>query len=602
MGINNKKIQDSIVSFVEQGKNTVEKGNLFTKWILKYMFEQLDDDIEDIIVDGKDDNSIDAFFEEGKTLYLVQCKYNLSHSWESVTKFITDLKRLINKPSNFVGQNSLLYDACEKIQQFEDNNNNINAYYITNSEFTNEDKQKIKVEVDLFNDQFEKINLYILDMEGIQDYIDMELNVVPKKYQGKVSRLVLKNNFISNITCVAEVELKHFATFVKNNKNYLFCSNIRNYLKNTSVNKGIVETFRKKSTDIWYFNNGITMVCDDFKLKNDNFLNITTPQIVNGCQTANTILKEFINMKDKDKQNNLQGTILVKIIKDKNKKKKDQITQYTNRQNSVSGKDFFALDSFQRKLAIEFEKVGYFYEIQNKSSLTKTKSELLKYKGIESYQYLFGKKFNNVLPVKKVVQAYAAGMYFMPGTASSRSGELMVYGKKWSIIFNDKTSEDPYSWLYPFAVMSYAKNNLDYNNKSKINYKRISLMFYISSYFKFFCRLLSKIQLSNNVDEILPLEVPIKYYKVIFDNEDINIKILSFVDDIVKFFMRDGLIKDIIFKKYGRDDITNFMKSEVETNERVKMRLSDIINDEISDNPNLVSEFSNLYVNSNTNN
>lgn len=108
-------------------------------------------------------------------------------------------------------------------------------------------------------------------------------------------------------------------------------------------------------------------------------LNLTTPQIVNGCQTANTILKEFIGLKDNEKQNNLQGTILIKVIKDKNEKKKDQITQYTNRQNAVSGKDFFALDKFQRNLVLEFEKLGYFYEIQNKSSFAKSPKDMVKY-------------------------------------------------------------------------------------------------------------------------------------------------------------------------------------------------------------------------------
>lgn len=110
------------------------------------------------------------------------------------------------------------------------------------------------------------------DINGIKDFFDMALDVIPKKYQGKRAQIILKNFFVSNITCVAEVELKHFAVFVKNNKEYLFYSNIRNYLKNTPVNKDIVQTFQKKPTDFWYFNNGITMVCDDFEVMNDCLL------------------------------------------------------------------------------------------------------------------------------------------------------------------------------------------------------------------------------------------------------------------------------------------------------------------------------------------
>lgn len=490
--LNNNKIQNSINSFVEEGENTVEKGNLFSKWVLKYLFEQPDDEIDGFIaIDGKNDNSIDAFFEEGKTLYLIQCKYNTSHSWAGISKFILDLQRLITNPESIIGNNPLVYEVSDKIREYEDKDQNIEAYYITNAEFTTEDSEKIKSESNSFNEENEKFNLHFLDIDGIKDYIDMELDVIPKKYQGKTASLILKNFFISNITCIAEIELKDFATFVKSNKEYLFYSNIRNYLRNTPVNKGIVDTFRSKPTDIWYYNNGVTMVCDEFELRNERFLYVNTPQIVNGCQTANTILNEYINLgkEDKTKQLNLQGTILVKIIKDKNKKKKDQITRFTNKQNSVSGKDFFALDSFQRQLVKDFENLGYLYEIQNKSSLTKTKKDLLSYKGIDTYKYLFGKKFDNVLPVKTVVQTFAAGMHFLPGTAASRSGELMVYGKKWSTIFNDSTPENPLYWLYPFIIMYYAKNQLDYNNKSEVYHKRISLMFFVSCYFRTLCHL-----------------------------------------------------------------------------------------------------------------
>mgnify|MGYP000942764110 FL=1 len=301
-----------------------------------------------------------------------------------------------------------------------------------------------------------------------------------------------------------------------------------------------------------------------------------------------------MTLPDKEKQANLQGTILVKIIKDKNKKKKDQITQYTNRQNSVSGKDFFALDAFQRQLVKSFEDIGYFYEIQNKSSLTKTKKDLLSYKGIDTYKYLFGKKFDNVLSVKTVVQTYAAGMYFMPGTAASRSGQLMVYGKKWSTIFNDSTPEDPLYWLYPFAIMYYAKYQLDYNNKSESHYKRIGLMFFISCYFRTICHLLNKSSLLT-LDNLFPLNIPIDYYKAIFDHPDFNVKLLTFVDSVVKLFLRDGLIKEIILKKYGHYDLVNFMKTEVETNERARNLLDDIINDELSDDPSLVQGLVDMF-------
>lgn len=589
-----KVILNDIDKYVGSGQSSVEKGQRFCEWILKYMFEQSEEQIEELcITDGKNDNSIDILFEEDKVLNIIQAKYNTAHNWSQVAQFLLDIRRVLSKPEDIIGDNPYLYEASEMIKQYVEQDRYIEIYYITSSLFTKEEKQKIDYELENLNniveDKNDKISVHILDIEGIKDFIDMALDVIPKKFRDRKASLILKNKFISNITCVAEVELKHFISFVKKNKEYLFYSNIRNYLRNTPVNKGIIDTFRDKPTDFWYFNNGITIVCDEFEIKNENFLEITLPQIVNGCQTANTIVKEYRNL-DPEKQNRLQGTILIKVIKDKNKKKKDQITQYTNRQNAVSGKDFFALDLFQRKMVAQFKDIGYFYEIQNKASLAKTKSEMQKYKGIATLKYLFPKKFDNVLPVKVVVQAYAAGMHFMPGTATSRSGELMVYGKKWGKIFNDFTPEDYRWWLYPYGVMSYAKNYLDYTNKSSVVYKRYSLMFFIACYFRTIVHICKRTNIIDKMENINPLKINIDIYNKIFEDANLNKDILEFVDSILKRFMRDKSIKNTIEERYGSLDISNFMKSEVETNEGIRKTLDEFIDEELEDRGDIIEK------------
>ena len=327
----------------------------------------------------------------------------------------------------------------------------------------------------------------------MRDFLEMELNSLPTRYRGKEARLFLKNKFNTGITCVAEVALKDFAEFVATNREFLFYSNIRNYLKTTTVNNSISKTFKTKPTDFWYYNNGITIVCDSFSFNkaSDFMLIIKTPQIVNGCQQANTILNEYKKL-DKEARNNLQGTILVKIIQDPNGLKRDNITRYTNNQNAVSGKDFYALEDFQKKLKKDFKEIGYYYEIQRKSSLALPPAELKNYKGNEIYKYLFALNFNNILPVKEVVQAYAAGMHLMPSTAASRSGELAPYGEQWSKLFNNNTPEDIYHFLYPYGVMQYAKSYLGYDSK-KFGFRKKFLMLYVSTYFKILVYILMEI-------------------------------------------------------------------------------------------------------------
>lgn len=592
-------IQNKIFEYVEESNNSVAKGLKFNDWILNYLFELSLDDIQEevIISDGRSDNSIDSYFEEDNTLKIIQSKYGTSHDWSEITKFVVDMERLIKNPEKFAGFNIEIFSASDKISEFMSESKPIELFYITNSTFTEEENFKIEELVNDFKEKsaYKNISINIFDIHGIEDFIDMSLDILPKKYRNKSTKLILKNHFITNITCVSEVELKHFAKFIKENKDYLFYSNIRNYLKNTEVNKGIVDTFNNKPDDFWYYNNGITVVCDNFNIIKDSILEIISPQIVNGCQTSNTIYNEFIKMKNSEKQNNLQGTILVKIIKDKSKKRKDEITKNTNRQNAVSGKDFFALDSFQRNMVNKFEEIGYFYEIQNKSSLTKTKKDMQKYKGIYELKYLFPKSFNNVLPVKKVVQTYAAGMYFMPGTASSRAGELMVYGKKWSKIFNDNTTEEPMFWLYPYCVMNYASSYMDYNHKSIIPYKRYSLMFFVSCYFRSLVLILKELNLINQSANINPLEVKMEYLNSLFYNKEINKSFFEFIDSVIRRFMKDKYIKNIIVEKYGNEDLINFMKSEIESNEIIRHTLDDFIHEEFEDNYELKNSMKDLF-------
>ena len=78
----------------------------------------------------------------------------------------------------------------------------------------------------------------------------------------------------------------------------LFDKNIREYLgikgKRGKTNKEIRTTLLNdiERNRFFYYNNGITIICDSLKKlkkKRQNFLHLIQPQIVNGCQTVNTI-------------------------------------------------------------------------------------------------------------------------------------------------------------------------------------------------------------------------------------------------------------------------------------------------------------------------
>ncbi len=74
-----------------------------------------------------------------------------------------------------------------------------------------------------------------------------------------------------------------------------FEENIREYLGKSSINKKIIDTLRDENQrkNFFYYNNGITIICDSSEKVKANVRLLINPQIVNGCQTVPTILQRF---------------------------------------------------------------------------------------------------------------------------------------------------------------------------------------------------------------------------------------------------------------------------------------------------------------------
>lgn len=179
-----------------------------------------------------------------------------------------------------------------------------------------------------------------------------------------------------------------------NNIGYsLFDKNIREYLgitgKRGKTNKDIKKTLLDpiERNRFFYYNNGITMICDDFHSYQKNkktTLTVSHPQIVNGCQTVNTI---FYTIKDLFDGKNISEvaasfkhcSILVKIFKinktdDADLKIYENIVKYTNTQTSITAKDFVSKDNYFLNLQEDFLKRG-FYLIVKQSDKHKFESD-----------------------------------------------------------------------------------------------------------------------------------------------------------------------------------------------------------------------------------
>lgn len=147
---------------------------------------------------------------------------------------------------------------------------------------------------------------------------------------------------------------------------HLLSRNLRLFFPfGSDVNAALSRTVREEPDNFWYFNNGITIICDSIKRKlaglpkkDLGLFQCENVSVVNGAQTVGTI---GTSITDSDVGSVADSAlddswVQVRIISlEKSGDGFDgRITRATNFQNSVRARDFAAMDPIQHRLAIEF--------------------------------------------------------------------------------------------------------------------------------------------------------------------------------------------------------------------------------------------------------
>lgn len=145
----------------------------------------------------------------------------------------------------------------------------------------------------------------------------------------------------------------------------LFARNVRGFLGSTEINRGMETTLAKEPEYFWYYNNGVTIVCDDAKQESSrgqNILRVTNPQVINGQQTTRTLARTLrkgtgasvlvrvirIPRGGKDNANNFE-TLVSKIV------------GATNWQNAIRPSDLMSNDRRQIEIERQLRKLNYLY-------------------------------------------------------------------------------------------------------------------------------------------------------------------------------------------------------------------------------------------------
>lgn len=369
---------------------------------LKVMFGKLNfESREHYITDGPNDGGIDAYYidNEKRKIYFIQSKFRANEK-NYETKEIS-LNELISMQVDRItegcteDENGNKYNG--KIQQLIrelKNIDNIGRYsyeiiFLANlTQYTNTQIKKITGGFSACVFNFEKVyeELLFPVVTGTfynQNELSIYLNLVGKSSSGsKIDYSVETEYENCNITVVF-VPTEEIGKILYQYKNSILKYNPRCYLElqSNDVNREIYNTIMYKDTNEFaLYNNGITMLSDEtffnerIGQRDKAQICITSPQIINGGQTAFTLSRIYEEMQqgkhDKAIFNNKE--VLLKIItfqkdnnSDHNQKNKfiESISKATNQQSPISEADRRSNDQVQLYIQKEFfNKFGLYYE------------------------------------------------------------------------------------------------------------------------------------------------------------------------------------------------------------------------------------------------
>jgi hypothetical protein len=218
----------------------------------------------------------------------------------------------------------------------------------------------------------------------------------------------------------------------------LFALNIRGYQGDTDINEGMEDTLEKNPAYFWYYNNGLTIICDDAEERSSNgkeILHVSSPQVINGQQTTRTLSKMMAH--------NSKASVTVRVIRVPHTMETDsdhfdtlvsQIVKSTNWQNYILPSDLIANDRRQIEIHRQFRNLGYWY-VRKRQTRGEAKSEA----GGKQY------KFVNKTELAQAVAGCDLDPYVV------RSGKERLFEEKYyDSIF---PTNDPYFYLTRYWLM-----------------------------------------------------------------------------------------------------------------------------------------------------
>jgi hypothetical protein len=395
---------------LRQHHPALKEEDLFLVWFLRAYVTDDPEIAVKSITNGPKDKGVDALWidDNSRTVFIVQGKYRHNSSSKAESRQdvmgFAHLAHLLRKSEkkafkNYLnGADSIVSDrimaARNKLERY---NYRLWLYYVTMGKcsigLSKEAQESGRLAsgtacLEILDQK--RLKLIMRDyLVGLAPPIPI-LDLVMEKGQGiAVNGILQRYDAKSKIeSWVFSMQGRAVADLYKSAGMRLFARNIRGFLgEDTEINKSMGMTLRNEPERFFYYNNGITVICDGAERvgsQGKDILRVNNPQVINGQQTTRTlsnissqagkasVLVRVIQIPRGMSDNDVDFDLLI-----------SQIVQGTNWQNAIRSSDLIANDRTQVELQRELRKLGYLYLRKRES-----KGEAKRIVGCKQYKLL----------------------------------------------------------------------------------------------------------------------------------------------------------------------------------------------------------------------
>ncbi len=311
-------------------------------------------DIKTGFTDGTGDGGIDFIYTDDEVMYLIQGKTSEDLTIEDISNVFYKMKNTVEnfESGEYSQYSKKLKSVYKNVYDSLDDNKNIELVLFTNTKLNEEVLKKINKLRE--KPEFSSFEIIIHDKGDIErkeilaysdrDLVEEDAVQIFLNKENKNDKLSYgENGIIVNVKATSIKSL-----YEKHSDSGLFSYNLREHVSQKNVDEGIELTIKNDKDNFWFYNNGITIGCEDF-IESGNKIKLYNFSIINGAQTTTKIGKSKLIDGKHD------FPLVCKIVKSdlNNKKSREfigKISEASNSQKPIKFRDLKSNDIQQKEL------------------------------------------------------------------------------------------------------------------------------------------------------------------------------------------------------------------------------------------------------------